>query len=85
MSLETDLKALAHTVREKAGLKDTPLIESIDALKALTGLYSALHKGKKSDNADGDDAGGFSFDTPWQPEEPPNGRAPEVRTRRGDS
>lgn len=87
MSLRTDLEKLAGNVARKAELEKTPLVESIDALKALTGLFSVLQKGKKSGNDDEDEGTGFTFETPLNgvSEEPPNGRSDQVRARRRDS
>lgn len=75
MTLETDLKSLASAISKKAQDKDTPLQNSTDALKALTGLYAVLNKNKSnaSDN-DGDDMP--SFDTfSAAVKEPENGSA----------
>lgn len=55
MSLKSELEHLAATIAKKAQEAKTPLQESVDALKALTGLYSALQKGRKG--SDGDDEG----------------------------
>lgn len=52
MSLREDMDALAKAVREKATEKNTPLQESIDALKALTAYYSAVQKNKGDDPGD---------------------------------
>lgn len=55
MTLETDLQRLASAISKKAQEETTPLQDSTDALKALTGLYAVLKKNKSGTPDEGDD------------------------------
>ena len=62
MTLSQTLDKLAKTLADKAADKDTPLLESIDAFKALTQYYAAQQKrARKSGDDEEPEAGGFSF------------------------
>ena len=55
MTLNSELVALAKTIRTRAGDSKTPFAEAVDALKALTALYATFlkDKGKSEDESDG--------------------------------
>lgn len=87
MTLQTDCAALASTIAKKAQEEATPLAERIDALRALTGYFSAVQKAKGGDPP-ADEAGGFNFadgiEAPPAPEpEKPNGGTPRFSSGTG--
>lgn len=86
MNFPDELDKLAKQVAAKAASADTPLQESVDALKALTPYYALLLKRKPDVPQDDGDAPSFrnfqaSLDADTTTEESPNGGA-QVRSRR---
>lgn len=81
--VKTVMIEVAQAVASKAKEKDVPFAEAIDALKALTAMYSALQKHPLSD--DDDKTGeGFDFSKGVEPDEekPPDDTVTPIRARR---
>ena len=55
MTMRSKLEAMAEVIIARAKEKDTPFVEAVDALKALSTLYATLlkDKGKPEDDSDG--------------------------------
>lgn len=88
VDLRTDLDKLAGQIAKKAAQDATSLQESVDALKALTPYYALTQKlAAKSgdDETDGATFEAFSAQLVEPQEDRPNGRSPQVRSRRRDS
>jgi hypothetical protein len=55
MTLKSELEALAKYIRIRAGEKETPFVEAVEALKVLNSLYATFQKdkGKSEEPSDG--------------------------------
>ena len=61
MNLKQKLDEFAQSLINKASQNATPLIESIDAFKAVTAYYAAQQKNCKGQTDEDPDPSGFSF------------------------
>jgi hypothetical protein len=81
MTIRSEIEKLATVITDRAKDKDTPFVEAVDALKALSALYATLlkDKGKPEDDSDG-----FTMaDAQATIEDPGHNGTTEVRSRRG--
>ena len=61
MNLKAEMDKFAHKLLTKATQDNTPLIESIDAFKAVTAYYAAQQKNRKGQPDEEVDPSGFTF------------------------
>ena len=83
LDIKTTMLEVAKAIADRAKAADQPpFAEQIDALKALTAAYTALHKHPSDEDDETGD--GFDFSKGVQPEEePPNDSSvTSLRTRR---
>jgi len=81
MSIRSEIEKLATVITDRAKDKDTPFVEAVDALKALSALYATLlkDKGKPEDDSDG-----FTMaDAQAQIEDSGHNGEASIRSRRG--
>jgi hypothetical protein len=84
MTLKADLDKLAGSIANKATDKDTPFAERLDAFKALSAYYGLLLKTRSKSDEDSDEPNFADFTSALADpaEEPSNGRAAPIRSRR---
>ena len=82
MTLRSECDTLASRIAQKAADKDTPLEQSVDALKALTGYFSAVQKAREPSEEEPE---GFNFEAGLTAfaEEPQDGGKTELRAGHG--
>lgn len=61
MNLKAEMDKFAQALINKASQNATPLIESIDAFKAVTAYYAAQQKNRKGQTDEEPDPSGFTF------------------------
>ena len=61
MNLKAEMDKFAQTLINKASQGNTPLVESIDAFKAVTAYYAAQQKNRKGQPDEEADPSGFTF------------------------
>ena len=61
MNLKSEMDKFAQVLIAKASQDNTPLLERIDAFKAVTAYYAAQQKKRKNQDEEEPDSGGFNF------------------------
>lgn len=82
MTFKVKLEQLVIAVIDKASEKNTPLQESIDALKAATAYYAATQKRPKKTDDSEQDEDGFSFGASSEAVDGSSGQRAKIRARR---
>ena len=61
MNLKAEMDKFAAVLIKKASEDNTPLVERIDAFKAVTAYYAAQQKNRKGQSDEEPDPSGFTF------------------------